>query len=127
MAKSFERVDRLRQQFLRYLAEVLRTSVKGYDLSAVTITEVELSRDYKCATAYYTVLGDEEKRSEIATILARVRSLVQSETGRRLGIRVVPQLQFKFDNAIERGARLGDLFSQIEDEREHRSPDNQED
>ncbi len=118
MVKSFERTDRIRQQLLRYIADVLRRSVKGYDLSAVTITDVQVSRDCKFATAYYTVLGDEERRVELAEILERVRPVVQTEAGRQLGIRVIPKLQFEFDDSMERGLRLGELFSKIEAERE---------
>jgi ribosome-binding factor A len=127
MAKSFARTDRIRQQLLRYIAEVLRHSIKGYDLSAVTITDVQISRDCKYGTAYYTVLGDDEQRQRSAEILDHVRPIVQAEAGRRLGIRVIPQLQFEFDNSMERGMRLGELFSKIEAERENGQTDTQTD
>ena len=122
--KSFARTDRIRQQLWRYIADVLRRSVKGYDLSAVTVTDVAISRDYKFATVYYTIMGDDALRARTAEILDHVRLVVQSEAGRRLGIRVVPKLQFEFDDSVERGMRLGDLFSQIEDEREDGQTDN---
>ncbi|MFC1476210.1 30S ribosome-binding factor RbfA [Candidatus Zixiibacteriota bacterium] len=122
--KSFERSNRIRQQLWRYIADVLRRNVKGYDLSAVTVTDVGLSRDYKYATVYYTILGDETVRARTAEILDRVRLVVQAEAGGQLGIRVVPKLQFEFDNSVERGMRLGDLFSQIESERKDGSTDN---
>ncbi len=122
--KSFARTDRIRQQLWRYIADVLRRSVKGYDLSAVTVTDVAISRDYKFATVYYTIMGDDALRARTAEILDHVRLVVQSEAGRRLGIRVVPKLQFEFDDSVERGMRLGDLFSQIEAEREDEQTDN---
>lgn len=121
--RSFERIDRIRQQLWRYIAEVLRRSVKGYDLTAVTVTDVEISRDCKYATVYFTMLGDEATRARTAEILDHVRPVVQAEAGRRLGIRVVPRLQFEFDDSVERGMRLGELFSQIEAEREDEQED----
>jgi ribosome-binding factor A len=122
--KSFERSNRIRQQLWRYIADVLRRTVKGYDLSMVTVTDVELSRDCKYATVYYTVLGDDDERARIAEILEHVRPVVQAEAGGRLGIRVVPKLQFEFDDSVERGLRLGELFSQIEAERDDGPADN---
>jgi len=122
--KSFARTDRVRQQLWRYIADVLRRSVKGYDLSAVTVTDVAISRDCKFATVYYTIMGDDALRARTAKTLDHVRPVVQSEAGRRLGIRVVPKLQFEFDDSVERGMRLGDLFSQIEAEREDGQTDN---
>lgn len=127
MVKSFNRTDRIRQQFQRYIADVLRRSVKGYDLSAVTITDVQISRDCKYGTAFYTVLGDDEQRKHLAEILEHVRPIVQAEAGRQLGIRVIPQLQFEFDNSMERGMRLGELFSKIEAEREDGQTDTETD
>jgi ribosome-binding factor A len=125
--KSFERTDRIRHQLLREIADALRRSVKGYDLTSVTLTDVEVSRDCKYATAYYTVMQNGPDREEIAARLDKVRSVVQSEVGRRLGIRVVPHLDFVFDDSIERGLRLGDLFSEIEAERKNGQADSKED
>jgi len=125
MVKSFMRTDRIRQQLLRYVTDALRHEVKGYDLSAVTVTDVLISRDCKYGTVYYTILGTEEQRTHLADILNHVRPIIQAEAGRRLGIRVVPRLQFEFDDSMERGMRLGELFSEIEAERDHGHTDNQ--
>jgi len=115
--RSFERIDRIRHQLVRDIADVLRRSIKGYDLRFVTITGVEVSRDIKFATVYYTVMDAGRSREEIAQILAKVRPVVQAEVGRRLGIRAVPVLTFEFDQSAERVMRLGELFTQIEGER----------
>ena len=112
---------------MRDISDVLRRAVKGYDLSAVTITEVEISRDCKFATVYYTVMETGHSREDIANILEKVRPVVQSEAGRRLGIRVVPALSFEFDDSVQRGMRLGELFSQIEAERKHGQEDSEKD
>jgi ribosome-binding factor A len=125
--KPFDRIDRIRHQVMREVSDVLRRSVKGYDLTNVTVTDVEVSRDCKFAKAYYTVMQGGPDREEISQRLAKVRTVVQSEVGRRLGIRVVPHLDFVFDDSVERGLRLGELFSEIEAERKDEQSDSQED
>ncbi len=125
--RSFSRADRVRQQLKREISAVLRDTVKGYDLTAVTITEVELSKDLKFAKVYFTVLGDEDQQQELAGVLQKVCPVIQAEAGARLGIRVVPKLEFILDRAVERGLRLGELFSQIEAEREDRQTEDPED
>ena len=124
--RSFDRIDRIRSEMQRYVSDALRHSVKGYDLSEVTVTGVDVSRDCKYATVYYTVMEGGRDRKETAGILSKVRTVVQSAAGRRLGIRVVPQLRFAYDDAMERGLELGELFSQIEEERKDGSKDNEE-
>ncbi len=123
--RSYDRIDRIRSEMQRHVAEALRHSVKGYDLSEVTVTGVDISRDYKFATVYYTVMEGGRGRKETAGILSKVRTVVQSVAGRRLGIRVIPQLRFAYDDAMERGLELGELFSRIEEERKDGSKDSE--
>ncbi len=125
--RSFSRTDRVREQLKREISAVLRETVKGYDLTAVTVTDVEISKDLKFAKVFYTVMGDDDQQRELARVMTKVCPVVQAEAGARLGIRVVPKLEFVLDQAIERGMRLGELFSQIEAEREDRPTDDPED
>ncbi|HQT26004.1 MAG TPA: 30S ribosome-binding factor RbfA, partial [Burkholderiales bacterium] len=87
---NFSRTERIAQQIQRELAELLRTEVKDPRIGMVTITDVEVSRDYSHAKVYYTALGSE--REEIAKGLNRAAGFLHSQLFHRLKLRVVPQL-----------------------------------
>ncbi|MHB1100262.1 MAG: 30S ribosome-binding factor RbfA, partial [Burkholderiales bacterium] len=57
MGKDSARVERIAQQIQRDLAELLRTEVRDPRIGMVTLTGVEVSRDYSHAKVYYTVMG----------------------------------------------------------------------
>ena len=56
--RGYARQDRVREQIMRELAELVRTGLKDPRAGFITINEVELTRDYSHATVYYTVLDD---------------------------------------------------------------------
>jgi ribosome-binding factor A len=58
MPKDFARTDRVAEQIQRELAELLRLEVKDPRVRMVTLTGVEVARDYSHAKVYYTVLSE---------------------------------------------------------------------
>ncbi len=107
---NFSRNERIAQQIQRELADLLRTEVKDPRIGMVTITDVEVSRDHAHARVYYTAMGDEKERAEIAKGLNRASGFVHSQLFHRLQLRVVPQIHFEYDSSIERGMHLSDLI-----------------
>ncbi len=112
MGKDSARVERIAQQIQRDLAELLRTEVRDPRIGMVTLTGVEVSRDYSHAKVYYTVLGTEKDRGEIAEGLQRASGFLHSQLFHRLKLRVVPQLHFEYDASVERGAYLSRLIDE---------------
>ena len=54
---GYARIDRVKEQVMRELAELVRTELKDPRAGFITINDVEVSRDYSHATVYYTVLA----------------------------------------------------------------------
>ena len=57
MAKDYTRTDRIAEQMHRELAELVRLEVKDPRVRMVTLTGVEVARDYSHAKVFYTVLS----------------------------------------------------------------------
>lgn len=74
------------------------------------MTSVEVSRDLAYARIYVTLLGDPAERSERVAELNRAAPLLRRELGRRMHIRTVPKLEFRYDEVVEYGARLSALI-----------------
>lgn len=61
MPKDFSRSLRVADQIQRELADLLQNEIKDPRINQITLTAVEVSRDYTYAKIYYTTLDRQEK------------------------------------------------------------------
>jgi ribosome-binding factor A len=104
------RTRRIGEQIRRDLAELIRAELRDPRLTLVSTTSVEVSRDLAYARIYVTALCEPGERSELVAELNRAAPLLRRELGRRLRTRTVPKLEFRYDEVVERGARLSALI-----------------
>jgi ribosome-binding factor A len=112
MPKDYPRSRRIAEQIQRELSDVIRLELKDPRVGMLTITDVEVSQDYSHAKVFFTTLGDAAKVSETVAGLARAAGFLRSQLAHRLKLRIVPQLQFKYDESVERGMRLSRLIDE---------------
>lgn len=93
----------------RELAEILRQDLKDPRLGMITLQEVRLSRDLSHAKVFFTLLGQDDRKQQ-ARLLKDSAPFLRRELGRRMRLRVLPQLEFLYDTSIEEGAELADLI-----------------
>jgi ribosome-binding factor A len=116
MSRRTERVNDLLQEELSALIQrELKDPRLGGGLT--TVTEVQVSPDLRHATVFVSHLGNESDREEVLTGLRSAAHFLHGELLHRLHLRRVPDLVFRFDPAIERGARLASLIQEVERER----------
>ena len=108
MAKDFSRTDRIAEQIQRELAQLIRLEVKDPRVRMVTITAVEVTRDYAHAKIYYTTLEGNSKTLQSG--LEKSAGFMRSKLASVMKLRITPQLHFVFDESIERGAHLSQLI-----------------
>jgi len=113
MPREFTRSDRVASQIQREMAELIRTQVKAPGLGMVTISEVELSRDLAVAKIFVTFLGNQKPPKDCVKALAEYVPALRRELGKRLRVRVLPEIRFAFDDSIERGLRMDALLHKI--------------
>ena len=104
------RTRRIGEQIRRDLAELIRTELRDPRLTLVSTTSVEVSRDLAYARIYVTAVGEPGERAELVAELNRAAPLLRRELGQRLRTRTVPKLEFRYDETVERGARLSALI-----------------
>lgn len=110
--KGFSRADRVADQIQRELAELIRKGLKDPRVGWVTITTVQVTRDYSHAKIFYTVM-DEKTRALTQEVLDHSAGYLRSELGRSLQIFTTPQLHFVYDESIERGMHMTQLINQV--------------
>jgi ribosome-binding factor A len=112
MAKDYPRTERVAEQIQRELAELIRLEVKDPRVGFVTLTGVEVSRDYSHAKVFFTTLGAEAEHAATGEGLQRAAGFLRSQLAHRLNTRVIPQLHFVFDESVERGIRVTRLIEE---------------
>jgi ribosome-binding factor A len=110
MPKDYARTDRVAEQVQRELAELLRTEVRDPRVHMVTLTAVEVARDYSHAKIYYTTLQGEDKAVQQG--LEHASGFLRSQLAHAMKLRITPQLHFVYDASVERGAHLSQLIDQ---------------
>lgn len=121
MAREFSRSRRVGEQMQRELAALIQREIKDPRLGMVTVSGVEVSRDLTHAKVYVTFMNTAaEQVDEWLAILQRAAGFLRRELGRRMTLRVIPELHFFHDTSVERGAQLSALIEQaIESDSHH--------
>jgi ribosome-binding factor A len=114
------RPERVAQIVQQLLGERFARGMRDPRIGLVTITGVKMSPDLREARAYWTVHGDAGQRAQTAKGLEKARSYLRREIGVELKLRVVPELRFTYDEAIDRGERIEQLIRQVHQEEDSR-------
>jgi len=105
-----QRLRRVADQIQRELSELLRAELKDPRVGMITLTGVEVSPDLAYANVFFTTLADAESLTRIEAGLARAAGFLRSQLGKRLRLRITPEIRFKHDVSVERGVRLSQLI-----------------
>lgn len=108
-SKGHARALRLADQIQRELADLIHHELKDPRIGMLTITDVEVTRDYSHAKIFYTSLNNTD-HSEIEVGLQHANGYLRKQLASRIKLRVFPQLHFVYDESIERGVYLSHLI-----------------
>jgi ribosome-binding factor A len=110
---SLQRRRRLEDQIQREISEILRLELRDPRVGLVTISGVELSSDLAFAKIYYTLIQQSGfSADQVQKVLKGASGFFRLALGKRLTIRVVPEIRFVYDRSIEEGIRMASLIDQ---------------
>lgn len=92
---------------------MIQQELKDPRLGMITVSGVEVSRDFGHAKVFVTVYTDDAE--QIALSLQGLRSasgFLRRELGRCLQLRTMPELHFAHDASIRQGAHMSALIDQ---------------
>ena len=111
------RQSRVGEQIREELAELIARQVHDPGIGFLTLTHVKLTPDLQQARVYYTTIGDDKARRETAKALQRATPFLRRMIGQRVRLRRVPELQFFFDESVEKQDRIEQILLDLERER----------
>jgi ribosome-binding factor A len=107
-----ERSLRVGDQIQSELADIFRRRMKNPLPGLVTVTGVEVSPDLRHATVFISALNEPDLDTAIKS-LVHARGFLRSELGRRLRLRLVPDLRFLPDRSVEEAMRIQELLNEL--------------
>ena len=108
------RNERIRKTLMKEIADIIQKELKDSRIHGiVSITDIEMANDNSFAKVYYSVFAsDEEKQTTIKTISENT-SKIRYEVGKRIRLRLTPELRFIPDDSLERGANVTEIINKI--------------
>jgi ribosome-binding factor A len=100
------------------ISEIIRRELRDPRVGFVTVTDAEITPDMSHARVFVSVLGSDEERAATMKALRRASGFIRSEFARRVSMKTVPEIEFRFDKSIEQGARIFELLENIKREEE---------
>ena len=106
MPREFGRNRRVARFIKQELSVLIQREFPLREYGLITLTEVNVSPDLKNATVFITTLNGKPAPVEAVSILNGRARHFRHEIARVMATKRVPELNFKYDESIERARRL---------------------
>lgn len=116
------RAQRLGEEIRKIVSEMLvRGDLKDPRFQGIIgINSVDVTNDGSYATLYVTALGgsagedfSEEEKSSVMNAFQRSKGYIRSEIAKKVKIRHVPELIFRFDSSLEYGMKMDKILTDL--------------
>lgn len=112
------RTDQVNELLRAEIAELVQSELRDPRIGGlVSITQVDVSPDFRKALVFVSVLGSEEERRSTMAALDHARPFLRRELSKRVSLRNTPDVSFVSDTSIERAQELTDLMRRTAQER----------
>ncbi len=105
------RNNRLSGEMKRAISEIIRNDVKDPRISELmSVTDVNVTEDLKFAKVFISDYHDVETT---LTALESAKGFIRKEIGKKVKIRIIPELIFIRDDSIEKGLYMQSLIDKV--------------
>ena len=99
--KPYDRIDRVNNQILDILGEILVKQIDLRHLGFVTFTKIDVSRDLRLAKVYYSVLNQKFPKDQLNIEINKFRKPFKKYLAPELTMKHTPDLKFYYDDTFE--------------------------
>ena len=115
--REFKRADRVAERIRAELMDlVIRGAIRHPDARGVLVSDVKVTDDLRHARVYLRLQDPRvgERRQQAAVdAMTRAGRFLRGELGKRLGTKYTPDLEFFWDEVIDRAQRIEALMDEI--------------
>lgn len=98
------------------ISKMLIRGLKDPRLAMANITYVKVTNDLSLAKVYFRVMKESFDVDQVIKGFERAENFIRRALRDFLEIRTVPQLKFYYDDSLEYGERIENIFRRIKDE-----------
>ena len=113
---STNRSEKIADLLKKEISLIISNEIKDPRLKNINVTAVKVSDDIGIATVFYTIIGKSVKKddSEIDNeILKKFSGMIRSKIAKKIKIRRVPKIIFRFDESIEYSENIENLLRNL--------------
>jgi ribosome-binding factor A len=104
-------------QIQRELAQIIQQELRDPRVGLVTISAVEMSKDMGHAKVFITLMNPDQDVAETIKVLKKASGFLRRALGKRIMLRVLPELHFVYDSSLVEGLRVSALLDAVAAER----------
>ncbi|MBN2073147.1 MAG: 30S ribosome-binding factor RbfA [Actinobacteria bacterium] len=109
-----DRVRKIAADLKREISFIINNKVKDPRIGFLTVTDVELSSDYKWFTIYISIMGTAENREKSMNALNSCGGFIKKNLVGKFRLRSIPEIKFVYDSSIDRGMKIESILKEIE-------------
>ena len=110
----FKRADRVGVQVQKELSDLLLKEIRDPRLDSVTILHVSITDNLRSARVYFSLATEEEElRLGAMAGFKSASGYMKRKLSRRIELRYMPELEFIYDDSLDRATRLNKVFKAI--------------
>lgn len=114
MPPTFKRAARVSDLIIKEVSQmIVKGEIKDPRVSPAFITGARVSDNLSVANIYFSVLEDYADKNEVLKGLESAKGFIKTRLSKKLRMRKLPDLQFKFDTALETGYKVDEVLREI--------------
>lgn len=109
----YDRAERVGQAIFELMAELFREKLTDPRLDGIQITGAKITKDLRLARVYYFLGANADSRKLCSAGLKSAAGYLKCAVAERLAMKFTPEIEFHFDDSIERGERVDELLNKL--------------
>lgn len=111
--KPYKRTERIEQQILEILGEIVTKHINLSHLGFITFTNAKISADLRHTKIFFSIIKPRLDRADIISGMNKLRGPFRKYLAPELHIKHIPELKFYFDETIEYSENIERLLNSI--------------
>jgi len=107
------RQEKLRELLREEMSDILRREFKDPRLGFITVTGAEITPDLRHAKVFVSIMGPDEEKTRNMAVLKKAEHFARQALGRRVKMKVLPEIEFRLDASVDQGMRIFELLEQV--------------
>jgi len=112
--RPYKRTDRVGNQILSILGDVLTKYIDLSHIGFVTFIHVDIAPDLRTAKVFYSILNPKMTREKARIEINQRRKAFKKFMSPELTIKHTPDLKFYHDDSLEYGEKIDRLFHDLD-------------